>query len=44
MPDANFDAWVTPQDVAGAIAFLLSDAARSITSALLPVMGGLSRT
>lgn len=44
MPDADFNAWVTPQDVAGVIAFLLSDAARSITGALLPVTGGLMRT
>jgi NAD(P)-dependent dehydrogenase (short-subunit alcohol dehydrogenase family) len=39
MPDADFSAWVTPQDVAQAIGFLLSDAARSITGALLPVTG-----
>ncbi|MBU9548034.1 SDR family NAD(P)-dependent oxidoreductase [Burkholderia multivorans] len=43
MPDADFNAWVTPQDIADVIVFLLSDAARSITGALLPVTGGLTR-
>lgn len=39
MPDADFDRWVTPQALAGVIAFLLSDAAAPITGALLPVTG-----
>jgi len=39
MPDADFSRWVSPLDLAGVIAFLLSDAARAITGALLPVRG-----
>lgn len=39
MPDADFSRWVSPADLAGVIAFLLSDAARAITGALLPVRG-----
>lgn len=41
MPDADFSNWVTPLDVAHAVGFLLSDAARSITGALLPVTGNV---
>lgn len=39
MPDAQFDRWVTPDALSDAISFLLSDAARAITGALLPVTG-----
>ena len=39
MPNAEFDRWVTPQALAGVIAFLLSDDAAAITGACLPVVG-----
>ncbi len=39
MPQAEFDRWVSPDALADVIAFLLSDAARAITGALLPVTG-----
>lgn len=39
MPGAEFDRWVTPDALSDAIAFLLSDAARAITGALIPVTG-----
>lgn len=41
MPLADFSRWVTPQALADVIAFLLSDAARAITGAAIPVMGRL---
>jgi NAD(P)-dependent dehydrogenase (short-subunit alcohol dehydrogenase family) len=37
MPKANFDRWVTPQALADVISFLISDRARAVTGALLPV-------
>jgi NAD(P)-dependent dehydrogenase (short-subunit alcohol dehydrogenase family) len=37
MPDADFSRWVEPKALAEVIAFLLSDGARAITGACLPV-------
>jgi len=39
MPKANFAHWVRPGQIAGVIAFLLSDDARAITGALIPIAG-----
>jgi NAD(P)-dependent dehydrogenase (short-subunit alcohol dehydrogenase family) len=39
MPKADFDKWVTPQELAEVILFLASDAASGITGALIPVVG-----
>ncbi|MCJ9430118.1 SDR family NAD(P)-dependent oxidoreductase [Kordiimonas marina] len=39
MPDADFSAWVSADDLAATILFLASDEARAITGALLPVTG-----
>ncbi len=39
MPDADFSRWVTPQQLAGIIRFLLSEPAAAITGALVPVTG-----
>ena len=39
MPDADFDAWVTPRAMARVVAFLASDAAEPIHGAALPVSG-----
>jgi NAD(P)-dependent dehydrogenase (short-subunit alcohol dehydrogenase family) len=39
MPRADFSKWVTPQELAEVILFLLSDAASAVTGALLPVSG-----
>jgi len=41
MPEADFSRWVTPEAVADVVAFLLSDGARAITGAGIPVMGRL---
>jgi NAD(P)-dependent dehydrogenase (short-subunit alcohol dehydrogenase family) len=41
MPDADFAAWVGPDELAEVIAFLLSPEARAINGALIPVCGGL---
>lgn len=40
MPDADFTAWVTPQAIADVVRFLLSDQARAISGALIPVTRG----
>jgi NAD(P)-dependent dehydrogenase (short-subunit alcohol dehydrogenase family) len=40
MPDADFSAWVQPGAIAEVILFLASDAARSISGALIPVTRG----
>jgi len=39
MPQADFDKWVTPQELAEVILFLASDAASGVTGALIPVAG-----
>lgn len=39
MPDADHARWVTPTEVANAMAFLLSELASGVTGALLPVTG-----
>lgn len=39
MPDADFQAWVTPAEIADTIVFLVSDQARGVTGALIPVSG-----
>lgn len=39
MPKADFSTWVPPEDIAGVIAFLLSDDARSVTGSAVPVYG-----
>src|SRR5205814_7617089 len=39
MPGADFKKWVTPQELAEVILFLISDAASAVTGALLPASG-----
>lgn len=39
MPDADFDTWVKPEDLAQVICFLLSPGAKAVHGALLPVVG-----
>lgn len=39
MPDADFGKWVSPAQLAGVVAFLLSSDAMPITGALIPVTG-----
>jgi hypothetical protein len=39
MPKADFERWVKPSQLADVIVFLLSDHARAITGALIPVVG-----
>jgi 3-oxoacyl-[acyl-carrier protein] reductase len=39
MPDADFSRWVTPESIAGVLAFLASDAAKDISGAAIPVYG-----
>jgi NAD(P)-dependent dehydrogenase (short-subunit alcohol dehydrogenase family) len=40
MPDANLRNWVAPSAIADVIAFLVSDAGKSISGALIPVVRG----
>jgi NAD(P)-dependent dehydrogenase (short-subunit alcohol dehydrogenase family) len=39
MPQADFTRWVAPVEAAEVIAFLVSDEARAVTGALIPVVG-----
>ena len=39
MPKADFSRWVAPRAIADVIVFLLSDQARAVTGALIPVSG-----
>jgi NAD(P)-dependent dehydrogenase (short-subunit alcohol dehydrogenase family) len=39
MPQADFSRWVTLNEAAEVIAFLVSDASRAVTGALIPVVG-----
>ena len=39
MPDADFSAWVTAEEIAAVVLFLASDAASGVTGALIPVSG-----
>jgi 3-oxoacyl-[acyl-carrier protein] reductase len=39
MPNADFEKWVTPEELTNVILFLASDAASAVTGALLPVSG-----
>lgn len=39
MPDADFSRWVAPESIVEVIAFLLSDAARDVSGAAIPVYG-----
>jgi NAD(P)-dependent dehydrogenase (short-subunit alcohol dehydrogenase family) len=39
MPKADFTKWVTPEELANVILFLVSDQASAVTGALLPVSG-----
>jgi len=39
MPQADFSRWVAPEALADVVVFLLSDAARAITGAGIPVTG-----
>jgi NAD(P)-dependent dehydrogenase (short-subunit alcohol dehydrogenase family) len=39
MPNADFDRWIKPADLAAVMLFLASDEARAVTGALIPVSG-----
>jgi NAD(P)-dependent dehydrogenase (short-subunit alcohol dehydrogenase family) len=38
-PDADHDRWVSPEDIASVIAFLISPASQAITGAAIPAYG-----
>jgi NAD(P)-dependent dehydrogenase (short-subunit alcohol dehydrogenase family) len=42
MPDADFGSWVQPAAIADVVMFIVSDASRSISGALIPVSRGTS--
>jgi NAD(P)-dependent dehydrogenase (short-subunit alcohol dehydrogenase family) len=37
MPDANFEAWVRPEDLAHVIGFLADERTRAVSGAVIPV-------
>ena len=39
MPKADFSRWVAPGDLAAVMLFLISDEAKAVTGALIPVSG-----
>jgi NAD(P)-dependent dehydrogenase (short-subunit alcohol dehydrogenase family) len=39
MPQADFKRWVTVNEAADLIAFLISDQASAVTGALIPIVG-----
>ena len=39
MPDADRSGWVSPEEISDVMLFLISDAARAVTGALIPVTG-----
>ncbi len=39
MPDADFEKWVTPSEIAAHVAFLFSDAARVLSNPVLKLYG-----
>jgi NAD(P)-dependent dehydrogenase (short-subunit alcohol dehydrogenase family) len=41
MPDADFSKWVTAASIAGVVSFLVSDAARDVSGAVIPIYGGV---
>jgi len=42
MPKADFSNWVTPEDLAQVIVYLLSDASGPVSGAVVPVFGGVA--
>jgi NAD(P)-dependent dehydrogenase (short-subunit alcohol dehydrogenase family) len=41
IPDGDFDSWVTLDDIAASISFLINEAAGAIRGATLPLYGGV---
>ena len=42
MPKADFSKWVTPEDLAQVIVYLISDASGPVSGAVVPVFGGVA--